>query len=678
MIPMNKLFSKLTISHKLLGGFSIILMVLVVVVGNTLFSLANIKEKAVTVTEEVQPTLIASMELMTELKETATYLGFFLLTKEKLHKVNYQHHLAAIDEKLLALKNTPIALKNSDTQTLLAEIEERVARFKAYEERMIRLTEVQTENFTALGFASANLNPISAEIVQVMSDMVLSEADEEANEERKRLFIDIQELRYTWTNVLNNVRIFLMFGDPIILSNVRLFMEGTVILTQKITREYDGLLTFEQEEAVVSLDDNLPRYAENIELLMEIHQGAKARTDAFLIRTEIGPLLEEIDELLNALVTQQRQNIESTSASLIEQTESTTHIISILLFIGLLVGISIAWITTQLISKPLKITVAAMKDIAEGEGDLTQRLSVHGEDEVAQLARAFNHFAANIQELLSQVLDSADQISTSSVEMADASSSAEGSIRKQNAETEQISTAVEEMSMNAQEVAQHAELAADAARSADEETAEGQRIVSNALKSVGELADETQAAADVIEKLGNDIQGISSIIDVIRGVAEQTNLLALNAAIEAARAGEQGRGFAVVADEVRTLASRTQQSTQEIQDKVVTLQQDAEAAVQKMERNRNIAHNTIELTTTAGQSLEAITQAVSRISEMTDHIARAAEQQSEVANVVSQNITTVAQLAEMTNQSTQHVFIGTKGLNQLAEALRNRISQFKV
>jgi len=673
----KKFFAGLSISHKLWGGFAIVLTILVVVVGNTLFGLANIKDKASTVTEEVQPTLIASMALMTELKEAAAYLGFFLLTKEETHKTNYHNHLAGIDEKLQALKDTPVAQNNAETQAALAEIEQRVARFKAYESRMIQLTEVQTENFAALGYASTDLNPISAVIVQYLSDMILSEADEEANEERKLLYTDIQELRYTWTNVLNNVRIFLMFGDPAILSNIELFHGGTVALIEKIAG-YEDMLTFEQEEAVSGLREEVATYGEKIKVLAGIHKGAKARTDAFLLRTEIGPLLAEVDNLLNDIVAQQRQNIEATSAGLIEQTDSTTSIVTTLLIIGLIVGSGIAWLTAQLISKPLRQAVIAMRDIAEGEGDLTQRLRARGNDEVAQLAKAFNHFAANIQELLGQVLDSADQISHSSEKMATASANAESSILKQNSETEQISTAVEEMSMNSQEVAQNAELAADAARNADEETTEGRRIVTNALQSVGNLADETQAAADVIEKLGTDIHGISSVIDVIRGVAEQTNLLALNAAIEAARAGEQGRGFAVVADEVRTLASRTQQSTQEIQDKVITLQQDAETAVTKMLHNRGIADNTIELTSTAGTSLEAITQAVARITEMSDHIARAAEQQSEVANVVSQNIATVSQLAESTEDSSQHVFLGTKELNQLAESLRERISRFKV
>jgi methyl-accepting chemotaxis protein len=641
MTAIEALFAKLSISHKLWGGFAIILTLLAVVVVNTLFSLSHTKEKVDVVANEVQPTLIASMELMTELKETAAYLGFYLLTKEEFHKTNYHNHLTAIDEKLQALENTPVAKKNTETQAILADIQTKVAQFKGYESRMINLVEDETANFAALRFAIDKINPINTEILQAMSDMVLSEASEAASEERKLLFIDIQNLRYTWTNVVNNMRIYVTTGNKDVLSNIRLFMEGSNSLTQKIASQYDGMLTFEQEEAVAGLGEKLARYGQNLEELVKIHQSAQARTDAFLIRTEIGPLLEGIDGLLNTLVTQQRQNIETLSTDLITQTESTTNFVTVLLFIGLLIGGGIAWITTRLISTPLKHAVAAMRDIAEGEGDLTQRLDARGDDEIAQLARAFNHFAANIQGLLSQVLESADQISNSSQQMAAASSNAEGSIQKQNAETEQISTAVEEMSMNSQEVAQNAELAADAARNADMETTEGRRIVTDALQSVGRLADETQASAGVIEKLGTDIQGISSVIDMIRGVAEQTNLLALNAAIEAARAGEQGRGFAVVADEVRTLASRTQQSTQEIQNKVEILQKDASMAVTKMLHNREIADDTIELTTAAGTSLEAITQAVARITEMSDHIARAAEQQSEVANVVSQNIANV-------------------------------------
>ena len=458
---MTTLFSKLSISHKLWGGFAIILALLAIVVVNTLFSLSDTKGKVDILANELQPTLIASMELMTELKDTASYLGFFLLTKEQSHKNNYHKHLAEIDVKLQALKDTPVAQKDNETQNILAQIDTLVARFKGYKTRMIQLTEDRTVNFASLGYATDNTNPINVEIVQLMSNMILSEADEEASEERKLLVTDIQDLRYTWSNVLNNIRVYVIFGDKDVLSNVQLFISGVISLNRTIATKYEGMLTFEQEESTAAFEETLPVYIKNMEKLIDLHQSDKACTNAYLIRTEIGPLLVQIDGLLNKLVTQLRKNTEAVSAELIEQTGSTTHFVTILLFIGLLVGSGIAWITTQIISKPLKIAVAAMKDIAEGEGDLTQRLNVHGNDEIAQLARGFNHFAANIQELLSQVLDSADQMSISSKDMATASSNAESSIQKQNSETEQISAAVEEISINATEIAQDAELATD-------------------------------------------------------------------------------------------------------------------------------------------------------------------------------------------------------------------------
>jgi methyl-accepting chemotaxis protein len=338
----------------------------------------------------------------------------------------------------------------------------------------------------------------------------------------------------------------------------------------------------------------------------------------------------------------------------------------------------IAWLTSSLISGALNKAVAAMRNIAEGEGDLTLRLNDRGNDEIARLARAFNQFAGKVQTLVQQVLDSARHIAHTADNMGEASERTEHNITQQNAETEQVSSAVEEMSITANEVAQNAQLTAEAANTADQETTSGRDIVTNALSSVSELASETQATADRIEKLGVDINEISSVIDMIRSVSEQTNLLALNAAIEAARAGEQGRGFAVVADEVRTLASRTRESTEEIQRKVEALQQEANLSVTKMLQNRETAEATMELTNNAGRSLESITQAVANITEMSHHIAASAEQQSSVANVVSENIVTITRLANETHESAGQVFNDTKELAQQSAGLRDLVSRFKV
>jgi methyl-accepting chemotaxis protein len=678
MNALTQFFSRFSIKHKLWVGFGILLTLLALVAGNTLFSLSDAKKKVSIVTEDVQPPLIASMELQINLKNAATSMGLYLLTKEETHKEDYKAHLGRVEQYIEDLKNTPLVQSIESINAQVLHIETDIRSFKEYLPTMVRLAENQTENFLAVGYATTDLNPVSAEVLLHMNNMILSEGSEEASEERKALLSDLQNLRYTWTNVMNNVRIFLMFGDPAVLGNINLFLTGTQDLITKINDEHGDYLTFEQEEGLMALQDLLPKYTEKVGKLKAIHQGDKARMDSYLLRTEIGPLLANIDMDLNNLVDSLTSEIRDTSNSLAEQIKLTTGFVTVLLVIGLVGGGVIAWFTSFLITTPLNKAVAAMRNIAEGEGDLTLRLNDRGNDEIAGLARAFNQFASKIQTLVQQVLGSARQIAHTANDMAGASESTERNITKQNAETEQVSSAVEEMSITASEVAQNAQLTAEAANTADQETISGRDIVTNALTSVSELANETQATADRIEKLGSDVNEISSVIDIIRGISEQTNLLALNAAIEAARAGEQGRGFAVVADEVRTLASRTRESTEEIQSTVEALQEEANISVTKMLENREKAETTMELTNSAGRSLESITQAVANITEMSQQIAGSAEQQSAVANVVSQNIVTITQLANETNQSADKVFNGTKHIAEQSAGLQSLVSRFKV
>jgi methyl-accepting chemotaxis protein len=252
------------------------------------------------------------------------------------------------------------------------------------------------------------------------------------------------------------------------------------------------------------------------------------------------------------------------------------------------------------------------------------------------------------------------------------------SILKQKTETELVATAMHEMTATVQEVARNTEQASSAAQQADQDSNAGNDVVTQTVQAINDLSQDVEQASSVIEQLKGDSVNIGSVLDVIKSVAEQTNLLALNAAIEAARAGEQGRGFAVVADEVRTLAQRTQESTSEIENLIEVLQIGAEKAVKTMNNSRDRARLTVDQAERAGQSLAAITQAVSTISEMNSHIATAAQQQGSVTEEISRNIGNINDISEQNAHASEQTAEASHELARLGERLRSLVSQFRI
>ncbi|MCU7922437.1 MAG: methyl-accepting chemotaxis protein, partial [Candidatus Thiodiazotropha sp. (ex Dulcina madagascariensis)] len=251
-------------------------------------------------------------------------------------------------------------------------------------------------------------------------------------------------------------------------------------------------------------------------------------------------------------------------------------------------------------------------------------------------------------------------------------------INQQHTETDQIATAINQMNATVHDVAQNAVHAAEATRNADASSEEGKKVVDKTIEAINQLATEVEQAAKVIHELEQETENIGSVLDVIKSIAEQTNLLALNAAIEAARAGEQGRGFAVVADEVRTLAGRTQQSTQEIEEMISRLQTGANKAVQVMETGKTKTLVGVEQAAAAGKALETINAAVESINNMNTQIASAAEEQSSVTEEINRNITNISQVAEQTSSGAAQTAQASDDLARLAEQLKGLVAQFKV
>ncbi|TFY89803.1 methyl-accepting chemotaxis protein [Pseudomonas kairouanensis] len=344
--------------------------------------------------------------------------------------------------------------------------------------------------------------------------------------------------------------------------------------------------------------------------------------------------------------------------------------------LALVFGLVAAWAITRQIIIPLNQTLQVAERVASG--DLSHNLNSTRQDELGQLQRAMQSMSVGLRELIGGISDGVTQIASAAEQLSAVTEQTSAGVNSQKVETDQVATAMNEMAATVQEVARNAEEASEAAVAADQQAREGDKVVGEAIAQIERLATEVGNSTVAMGDLKRESDKIGSVLDVIKSVAQQTNLLALNAAIEAARAGEAGRGFAVVADEVRSLAQRTQKSTEEIEELIVGLQSGTQQVATIMDNSRGLTDSSVELTRRAGAALGNITRTVSTIQAMNSQIATAAEQQSAVAEEINRSVLNVRDVSEQTSSASEETAASSAELARLGVYLQTLVGRFRI
>jgi methyl-accepting chemotaxis protein len=673
---MENFLKKLTIKQKMRFGFGVIWAVLAVITIQAVVNLYIVRENVKEVVEERQPIALQANQMAMQLEKTMSTLGQYMLTGEDKTLDAVRNGLSQTESMLAGLKKKAAGQSDIQSQNL-EKIATSLAALPEYVKQVQTLQSDRGKKFPAFDFVDKNLMPHAVTIQQQISLMIQSEWND-LRPERKPILDILLDLQKNWLNVLSGVRGYVAFRSDNMVSSTEDYLDQVESGLRELA-EQDALeLTFEEEMGVESAQKAYEIYRENFMQLKLIHEGPKWRMDTWLMQNKIQPLFYSLETQLEDISSGAALAMQETSDEVVDSTLRNLIILLALSVFGQLIGMLISKRVTNSVVRPVKRSAEAMKDIAYGEGDLTRRLHVDGKDELASLAYYFNEFISRMQQTLREVTETVRELETASRSMLEVTHSTKEGTDEQLDASNQLSESMISMSEKAKSVEDHSHNTSRSTEQAAERVKEGGEVVKSAGMTIRQVSTEMEKITEAVNQLNHDSQTISTVTNVIREIAEQTNLLALNAAIEAARAGEHGRGFAVVADQVRVLAQRTQESTTQIEQVIEKIQKATESTVSVVEVGRKTTKQGYDSVMRVEEVLSPVVILIEDINHMSSQMLTAAQAQTALAQEVNAHINKIHYVSQNTADGAGNTEESSNRLQQLASKLDELVRQFKI
>lgn len=671
---------KLSIKLKLMIGFGFVLTLMVMVSINTYLQAQQLSHDQHHLSEIGLPSVEAAKDLSNGVNlSLAALRGYMILGKDenkaqlfKKQRLQSWQNIDASIEKLMLLSEN---WQDEKIKQAIKKVKTDAALLKSAQNEIEEISH-HKDNIESLNILLNNAAPEAKKVVLAITRLINLEASQKATAERKKMFKVLADSRGSFALGLANIRAYLLSGN---IKFKLLFDQQLKTNNQAFTylNKNQHLFKSAQLKAWQEYKSARKQFIKWPSEMFASRQADDWNKANSWLASKAAPKAIAIQKAVKLIEDIQHTSMKHDQELFENNLDQLRSVLILTTLLALGCGLAIAlWLSGRIVN-PLKLLVRRVKDVAAGElagADLV----INTGDELSELSAATNQMTADLRSLIIEITHSIDKLSASSDSMTSCAASTSTGMQEQQAVTEQVATAMEEMTTTVQNVALSAQQASQVTNNANSEADESRRIVDENLTCINQLASVIEKASSSIHALGDDTSGVDEILQVISGIAEQTNLLALNAAIEAARAGEQGRGFAVVADEVRTLAGRTQESTSEIRGLLDRLKNGAQNAIQAMDEGQQQTLLSVDNAKHTASSLNNISDAVTSINDLNTQIAEAADQQHQVTEIMNQDISLIRDKARLASVDTTKTEQSADAVSEQTQKLNTLIGRFKV